>query len=620
MSLTDLKEQIKQIAISDIIGRYLTVTRRGSQLISLCPFHNDSKPSLNISDQKGLFRCFACQTGGDGITFVQKYKNLEFKDALVEIAEAFGLEIPVFGGEKKADPKRDMAFKVMNAATKLYRKVATAGGCAPYQEFLTLRQLDEAVAKQFQIGFAPLNSVFSSYLETLPEGDKELAIQVATEIGLIKNYRGANQDIFRGRIIFPIFDRMGKAVALGGRNMGEAFGPKYLNSKDSFIFSKKKVLYGLNFAKSYIRQRDQILIVEGYLDLIKLHQFGFEQTVAVMGVGLSDGQCNFLKSQTQNIFLALDSDDAGWRAMERINQQFMQRSILPRLVDFCPHKDPDEFIVKEGQLALSERIEQAKSFTDQQVEQILKECLEKNADFDEKIGVLNSVFALLEPLGENLGAVERAISSAKRLGLSAGPSEIVQAYKKFIVSQQKKGPKALQKTKAQVAPEQKTVIEPAHPRPTSTKLTKLERLFVQEMVSHPECASSDEVEEILDLVGQNEVQKLVRWLRDIYYDIEDSQYIQIVNAHIAEAEYELEIRELVGSSLFRFNGEALEDKVRDKLLFDIKNRFIQDKLKRLRSSLRLKYQSDPNKLNESLSELHSIENKIQKIKQLKIHE
>ena len=238
MALSDLKDIIKETPLSQIIGGYIPLKIKGNVIEGICPFHPDHHPSLKVNDQKKLFMCFACQTGGDAITFVQKFRGIGFVDALKEIAGLLSLDFKSFEEEKKLSPKIEMAKKLLSRAVKIFIKSSHPA----FENFLKNRNLDRDTVDKFQIGFAPGNNVLYHYLQTIKDPkEKEFAIEVAVEIGLLKKEPNF-YDTFRDRVMFPIWDRNGNVVGFTSRALFDYQKAKYMNSPASLIFDKKNIL------------------------------------------------------------------------------------------------------------------------------------------------------------------------------------------------------------------------------------------------------------------------------------------------------------------------------------------------------------------------------------------
>lgn len=619
-SLTDLKDVIKEIPVSDIIGKYLSLVKRGPQITAVCPFHNDSHPSLSISDTKGLFKCFACQVGGDSITFVQKFKNLDFLEALKEIAQTQGIPYEEFDGPKKRDPRFEMGLKILQSASKIYRKTAQAHSSELYQHFLKTRGIDEKTAHQFQLGFAPHHSVIYPYLESLTENNRESAIKQAFEIGLIRKKQGIF-DTFRDRIMFPIWDSSSRIVGFGSRAIHDYQKGKYINSQESYLFNKKDILYGLNFAKSSIREKDQVILVEGYMDAISLHKNGFTNSVSVMGVGLGEKSFKALKAMTKNFLLALDSDDAGMSAMQRMNRDLMQEGVLPQHINFHPHKDPDDFLKMEGPLALAEKIDTAPYLIDFLIEKLMPETMPTLSE--KKLSLLNEVFELLAPLKEHLRASERILAAAKRLGLRSDPEQILSAYKNYLNDNAKNRKVVNNPSSKAEIPIKLETVQASQPTEKRTKeLSTVEKMFLREVIHHPECLNSPYLPEILDFMGHNEVKRIVQWLKNLFYEIEETEYSSIITNYLMNEGYDLNIKEVVGPVLYDYKYLPINEKVANRIMFDVRNKLKISKLAQTRSLLRQKQKTcqDEVQVLHLIEELQKLEEELRHLKIQRISE
>ncbi|RLA62053.1 MAG: DNA primase [Epsilonproteobacteria bacterium] len=610
MALSDLKDLIKDTPISQVIGSYIKLTVRGNHIQGLCPFHPDTKPSLIVNDQKKLFMCFACQTGGDAITFVQKFKGVGFVDALKELAQVVGVQFSQYEEEKKKNPKREMARKILSRAVKIYRKTKPS---PVYQEFLKKRNLDPQTCDTFSLGLAPNNSIISGYLNSLPEGEeKKLALDVAQEIGLIKKDR-TYYDTFRDRIIFPIWDRFGHLQGFTSRALFAHQKAKYMNSVGSFIFDKKNLLYGFHLAKTPISQKDAVIVCEGNMDLIALHKFGFDNSIAIMGLALGEQSQNVLKNLTSNIYLGLDNDDAGLMAAERINHGLMLSGIIPKYLDFSPHKDPDEFLESEGALKLQELIDTAPALVDILIDKSMPESIPTL--MDKKLTLLKSAFAILAPLGNNLEASERLAFLAKRLGLKSDPLQINQAFEEYL----KDHPADRERHSITQIQTPKEFPKP-NLQKTEQSLGHGEKLFIQEIIQNPEYLTHGKVSEMLDLVKQTDVSLLVSRLRKIYFEVDESEFPQIVMSLINSGELSLPLREVAGAALYRYKPMETTDEIKSQVFEDIKAKILVDRLMEQKKMLKLEIDdcSDEKNLDPLMQKLLGIEKDLKKLKTLKL--
>lgn len=620
MAYEFLVDQIRTAPISTVIGSYISLTKRGANLEAICPFHADTKPSLKVNDAKGLYKCFACSAGGDAITFVKEYKKIEFIEALKEIAKILGLPFEEIQKEKKKNPKLEMAFRVLNASVKLYKKVSTQSPPA-FNEFVEKRKLSLESIEKFQIGYAPGNNSLLKYLQTIPASEKEFALKIALEVGIIKynQDRNSHYDFYRDRVMFPIHDHGGQIRGYSSRAVLPDQNPKYLNSGESFVFDKGTILFGYYFGKNAIRSSDQVIIVEGNMDVIMMHQFGFEQTVGTMGTALSDHSIRILSNMTKNIFLGMDSDAAGKKAMHRINADFMSQGLLPRLLDFSPAKDPDEFLLNEGRLALMERIEKAPVLIDVLIQEVIPEKIPENTNL--KISTLQQIFALVSPLKDHLEATERIINAAKLLKMNSDSATIIQEYKDYLSHQKQKAPKPIEKPKleeieTELQEQASALLEQREKLlQESGPISKSEKVFLKEIISHPEFLTHLHLDEFLAYIGHPEVKKLVQWLVKIYLEIDDAEYVAIVQDELLNSGYSKDVKGIVTDGLFNY-GNKLNDKVLQRMLKDYKVMLRMDQLRNKRKDLveLQKISQTQSEVDHLLAEISKIDKEILNLK------
>ena len=341
--------------IVDVIGGYVNLKRAGSNYVGLCPFHNEKTPSFSVNRAKQMYYCFGCHAGGNVITFMMEYNNMTFTEALQFLADRAGVTLPQMELSKEA---REQADK-KSALLDIHKKAAAYYYYALYQpegrtglEYLRNRGLTDDTIRRFGLGYAGRNGGLYRYLKS-----KGFSDELLRESGLFTfdEKKGA-VDKFWNRVMFPIPDVRGKVIGFGGRVMGDA-KPKYLNSPDTSLFNKRKHLFGLNIARA--TRRKFIILCEGYMDVITMHQAGFDNTAASLGTALTDGQAALLKRYTENIFLLYDSDQAGRMAALRAIPILKSAGISARVVDLSPYKDPDEFIKALGADEMEKRLSEA---------------------------------------------------------------------------------------------------------------------------------------------------------------------------------------------------------------------------------------------------------------------
>lgn len=356
--------------IVDVISSSVNLKRSGSNYLGLCPFHNEKTASFSVSPSKQMYYCFGCGAGGNVFTFLMEYENLTFVEALEELAGRAGMELPTRQDTAEDRKRRDLRDSILEvnklAANFYYATLKSERGKDGY-DYLTGRGLTPDTIRRFGLGFSDrISGELYRYVKSKGYSD-----QVLKETGLFTydEKRGA-YDKFWNRVMFPILDRNNRVIAFGGRVMGDA-KPKYLNSPETLVFDKSRNLYGLNFIHG--KQEDGILICEGYMDVIALHQAGFTNAVASLGTAFTSQHCSLLKRYTDMVYLCYDSDGAGVKAAMRAIPMLREAQIRVKVIDMNPYKDPDEFIKGLSKEAFTERIKTAKTSFFYEVDNIRKE-------------------------------------------------------------------------------------------------------------------------------------------------------------------------------------------------------------------------------------------------------
>ena len=367
----DFVEEVRQRSdVVDIISSYVNLKRTGSNYVGLCPFHNEKTASFSVSPSKQMYYCFGCGAGGNVFTFLMEYENLTFVEALERLAEQAGMELPEKGNSENDRKRRDLRDSILEvnklAANYYFACLKSEQGKIGY-EYLTKRELKPETIVRFGLGFAGKGgSPLYQYVKSKGYPDS-----VLKETGLFTydEKRGV-YDKFWNRVMFPILDRNNRVIAFGGRVMGDA-KPKYLNSPETMVFDKSRNLYGLNFVRG--KQGEGMIICEGYMDVIALHQAGFTNAVASLGTAFTSQHCSLLKRYTDLVYLCYDSDGAGVKAAMRAIPMLKEAGIRVKVINMRPYKDPDEFMKGLSPEAFKERIEQAKSSFFYEVDNLMKE-------------------------------------------------------------------------------------------------------------------------------------------------------------------------------------------------------------------------------------------------------
>ncbi len=351
-----IEEVVSRNDIVDVISGYIKLKKSGSSYVGLCPFHNEKSPSFSVSGTKQMYHCFGCGVGGNVITFVMEYENYTFPEAVKMLADRAGIALPVmeYSGEDRRE--RDIKTKLLEinkiAATFYYHQLKSPAGQSGL-DYLKKRQLSEKTINTFGLGYAP--QLTGDLYRMLKE--KGYDDELLKESGLFTYEKGIREK-FWNRVIFPIMDINNKVIGFGGRVMGDG-KPKYLNSPETKLFDKSKNLYGLNVARS--SRKNNLIICEGYMDVISMHQAGFNQAVASLGTALTPGHARLMKRYTDNVLITYDSDEAGVKAALRAIPILKEAGLSTKVINMRPYKDPDEFIKALGTEAFQERIDKAEN-------------------------------------------------------------------------------------------------------------------------------------------------------------------------------------------------------------------------------------------------------------------
>ena len=377
----DIIEEVRQKNdIVDVVSQYVRLTRRGSTYFGLCPFHNEKTPSFSVTPGKQMYYCFGCGAGGNVYNFIMEYENYTFGEALKHLADRAGVELPKIEYSREVREKAEQRAELLEinkqAAQCYYYQLRTEGGKIGYQ-YLSGRGLSEETMRKFGLGYSDkFGGGLYKFLKSKGYSDERLR-----ESGLFNvDERHGMYDKFWNRVIFPIMDVNNRVIGFGGRVMGDG-KPKYLNSPETKIFDKSRNLYGLNIART--TRKKYLILCEGYMDVISMHQAGFTNAVASLGTALTSGHASLLKRYTQEVLLLYDSDEAGIRAALRGIPILRDAGVNSRVVNLKPYKDPDEFIKNMGAEAFEERLRQASD------------------SFMFRVSIAESEFSMDEPQGQN---------------------------------------------------------------------------------------------------------------------------------------------------------------------------------------------------------------------------
>jgi DNA primase len=354
----DLIEEIKlKLDIVDVISEWVSLKKTGANYKGCCPFHNEKTPSFVVSPDKQIFHCFGCNTGGDLISFVEKIENLNFPETVTKLAEKAGVEIKRVNYDPKTIEKisKQKEFLDINTKTRDFF-INNLKKNLKSLNYLSSRKIDEKIINDFYIGYAREEwESLSDYFKK-----ENISLSKASELGLVKEKNGRYYDTFRKRIIFPILDHRSNTVAFGARVLeNKKDVPKYINSKDSFIYTKGDVLYGLHKTANKIREKEYAIVVEGYTDLLSLYQVGIKNVVATLGTAFTEKQTLLLKRYTNKVVLFYDSDSSGIKASKRSLELLLKKGFDVRGLFLEEGMDPDEAVKLIGKNELIEKIEKS---------------------------------------------------------------------------------------------------------------------------------------------------------------------------------------------------------------------------------------------------------------------
>ncbi len=423
--------------IVDVISQYVHLKRSGRNFFGLCPFHNEKSPSFSVSPDKQIFHCFGCGVGGNVITFVSKIEGLNFIETIQMLAERANIQLPTLenNGDMQKEILKDKVYKVNEFTAEFYHQNLYKPQAKMAQEYVKKRQLTNETLKSYRIGFS--GKFDELYQELKKQGFNE---QEILESGLVnKNERGQYIDRYRNRLMFPICDARGRVIAFGGRVLDDS-KPKYINSPENVVYSKGRHLFGLNVAKK--GDTKKLLIVEGYMDVISLHQRGITNVVASLGTALTEQQGWLLRRNSEQIILSFDSDEAGIKAKLRSIEILQNMGCDLRVLQLEGAKDPDEYILKYGNMRFQSAIDKAFSVVEFKVKILKKDLNLENTN--DKIKFLNEIAKLISKVDNTMEREVYIEKIAKEYDIS---KEAIYAEVNKLTYKNNKSEKILEKAK-----------------------------------------------------------------------------------------------------------------------------------------------------------------------------
>lgn len=430
-----LDELVARNPIEDVVGQYVNLTKKGSNHFGLCPFHGEKTASFSVNAGKQIYYCFGCHKGGGVINFIMEIENLSYPDAVRFLAKRVGMEVPEDEQYQSRYRQQERLWKLCKDAARFFYDTLMSDEGKPGRAYLAGRGLSSATVKRFGLGFAP--NAWTSLTDTmLKKGyTRQELLDAGLAVSKEKNGKTSVYDKFRNRVMFPIIDLRGNFIGFGGRVMDDS-KPKYLNSPETIIFNKRKNLFALNIAK---KSKHEIMILcEGYMDTVTMHQYGFDCAVASLGTALTEEQVNLLSKYTQQVVLTYDSDAAGQDATKRAIPMLERAGIHVKVLRLQEAKDPDEYLHKFGADRFAVLLDKSESQAEYQIL-----SLKNRYDFTKDEQKVQYSKEAAELISSFPNAVEREVycnRAAEAAGISADALklEVAKAFKRRSAKQRKK--------------------------------------------------------------------------------------------------------------------------------------------------------------------------------------
>ena len=584
-------EEVKQSNdIVEVVSQYVHLKRSGRNYFGLCPFHNEKTPSFSVSPDKQIFHCFGCGVGGNVLTFISKIEGISFKESIEVLAERANITLPKADNiDSKKEELKAKVYKVNSFAMDFYHQRLYKPESKMGQEYVKKRKMNSETLESFKIGFS--GSFDELYQELIKQGFKDEEI---LESGLIsKNRNGVYIDRYRNRLIIPILDERNRVIAFGGRVLDDS-KPKYINSSENIVYSKGRHLFGLNVAKK--GDTKKLLIVEGYMDAISLHQRGITNVVAALGTALTTQQGWLLRRNTEQVILGFDADEAGQTAIMRAMEVMQNMGCDIRVLKMTGAKDPDEFIVKYGSARFQKLLDDAISLIEFKIEVLQKKLnLENSTD---KLKFLNEIAKLISKIDNTM---EREIYIEK---ISKGyniSKEAIYAEVNKLQYAGNKGKNVLEKNKPIIVKKDKKENENL-----SQDIIKRENTVLAILINYPE--TYQKIKANIDINDfKYEVNKII--LKKLYAEFEkENPNINSVLDYLEEDEEKNHFTEIMAEDYgITDNEKAIED---------ILQKYKKEKLEQKRDEIlsKEKQETDPEKKKELDKELNDVILKLIKFK------
>ena len=579
-----IDEIINSNDIVDVISQYVVLKRSGRNFFGLCPFHKEKTPSFSVSPDKQIFHCFGCGVGGNVIHFVSKIENIDFKETLELLADRAGIILPTLSNieDNKTLNLKNKIYEINELTAKFYHENLYKPTSKLAQEYIKKRKLDNKTLKSFQIGYSGNLDELYKFLKQNNFKDEEILASSLVN----KNEKGQFIDRFRKRLMFPIQDIKNRVIAFGGRVLDDSL-PKYINSPENLVYSKGRHLYGLNVAKK--SDLKKIIIVEGYMDAVSLHQRGISNVVASLGTALTEAQGRLLRKYGEQVIISYDSDVAGQAATLRGLEILNNLGCDVRILQMEDAKDPDEYVIKYGSGRFNNLIEKAISLVEFKVK-VLKQSLNIE-NINDKIKFLNEIAKILSKVDNNIEQELYIDKISEQYNIS---KEAIYAEVNKLKYSNNKGSKILEKNK----------INRIQTKETTNKIPegeiKRENIILSLLVNQPEKTYEKIKGKITPDDFKNETNKKI--LKILYEEIEKG------NSNITSILDNFDDQEIV-NKITAMMTEQIDETEIDKYIQDISNLYDKDKLIERRNEILEKLKNP----NLDKNEINSLENELSQI-------
>ncbi len=538
--------KIKQVAnIVEVISSFVQLKRAGANYVGLCPFHADKDPSFTVNESKGFFYCFGCQAGGDVISFIKRYRGCTYFEALQELANRYGIELesPRGRGAKRARDTDDEIRRVNRLAADYYHSfLLNESQALPARVYLKERSIPMGIVREQKLGYAPNKwDYLLKHLES--EGvSRDLAIRAGV---VVEHKKGIFRDRFRHRLIFPIRDSQGRVIAFGGRTLDENIPPKYLNSPETPIYHKGRCLYNYHIAREACRGVRTVLVVEGYLDLLRLYANDIRNAVATLGTSLTRQHVRLLGRIADEAVLIFDGDEAGIKAARRCLELFLLEQFPARSVILPEKMYPDEYISRHGAGSFKEMVREAIDLTDFFIDQAV-------------LGVGDGIESRARCIDELLPVIKNIENPVIRGAYISRVADRLNISEEAVSARLKQVGKTLLQERFVSRREQRNKREEVQ------QVCPLEESVLRVLVHHPQLLESLEEAELLELYQEGPYRKMLQTMFRLYHSSQDFG-IQELLVEVADGDCEsLLVRLWVEPTCWK-DGSQAEEHMRNKI-------------------------------------------------------